>query len=185
MSKIKTIKTNIILENKFFKVENNNVLFNNIKKGEHLKITNKPVNRGIAVLPITSKMEIIIQDEYRYGIDRYITQIVKGGVDPSESFEEAATKELSEELNLSYEKLIDMGRFNENPSIMCQENNAFLALGCTEKNYKIDNDGTESFSNKRTIPLGDALSMCLNNELECSVTQMLILKSSYIINKLI
>lgn len=185
MTKIKTIKENIILENKFFKVENNEVLFNNIKKGEHLKITQKPVNRGIAVLPITSNMEIIIQDEYRYSIARNITQVVKGGVGNNETFEDAVRKELSEELNLEYKELIDLGSFNENPSIMCQENNAFLALGCTEKESDIENDGTEFFSNKRTIPLGDALSMCLNNELECSVTQMLILKASYIINKLI
>lgn len=183
MSKIKTLEEKTILENRFFKVENNKVLFNNTKEGEHLKITQKPKNRGIAVLPLTSDMKIIIQDEYRYGIARDITQVVKGGVDLNEKFEDAAAKELSEELNLVYGELIDLGAFNENPSIMCQENRAFLALNCESKETEINNDGTEAFSNRRAIPFDEALSLCINNELECAVTQMLILKASYVISK--
>lgn len=180
---IKKIKSNTIMENNFFKVENDDVLFKNNKKGTHLKITEKPINRGIAVLPLTKDLNVIIQDEYRYAIGKNITQVVKGGVQLNQSFEEAVKSELSEELNLSFEKLIALGNFNENPSFVNKSSMAFIALNCELMDSDINNDGTESFSNKRTIPFSELFELCINNELECAVTQMLVMKTHFLLNK--
>jgi hypothetical protein len=184
MKKIKTIKENIILDNDYFKVQNDDVLFPNNKEGKYLKVTPKPVNKGIAVLAMTSDFNVIIQDEYRYAMQKDMTEVVKGGVEENESFEDAAKRELSEELNLSYGELIDLGSYTEHPGMMFQYNRAFLALDCKKENIKIVNDGTEAFSNKRNIAFKDLLEICLNNGLDCSVTQMVILKASYAINKI-
>jgi 8-oxo-dGTP pyrophosphatase MutT (NUDIX family) len=180
---IKKIKSNLIMENNFFKVENDDVLFNNTTTGTHLKITQKPLNKGIAVLPLTRDFQVIIQDEYRYGIGKYITQVVKGGVKLNETFQDAVKSELSEELNLKFEKLIELGNFYENPSFYNQHNMAFVALNCEPLKTDIANDGTESFSNKRLIPFSELVELCIDNKLECAVTQMLIMKAHFIINK--
>lgn len=78
---IKKIKENIIFNNKFFTIYNDDVVFKNKNQGTHLKIQNNTTNGGIAVLPILKNGKVIIQEEYRYGIENYILQVVKGGID--------------------------------------------------------------------------------------------------------
>lgn len=178
---IKTIKENIILHNKFFKVYNNDVIFKNGKIGTHLKIE-LPINKGIAVIPFNSNFEVIIQDEYRYAKESMVTQIVKGGVKDGQTFEDAVKEELSEELNLTYEKLIYAGKFDVNPSLYNQENRAYIALNCNFKDELICNDGTESFDNLRVIKFTDLLDDCINGRIECAVTQMLVLKAAFLLD---
>jgi 3-deoxy-D-manno-octulosonate 8-phosphate phosphatase KdsC-like HAD superfamily phosphatase len=180
---IKTIKENIILENKFFKVENNNVLFKNGKQGEHLKITSKPTIKGIAVLAINKDLDVVIQDEYRYAVEKYVTQVVKGGVLENQSHEKAVEMELEEELGLTTNKIVYIGDFVEDPSIMAQDKKAFIAFNCE---VKVDskNDGTESFSNRRTVKFSILIDEVMNNKISCAVTQMMILKANQILNEM-
>lgn len=179
---IKTIKKNLIMENKFFKVENNNVIFQNGKLGEHLRITSKPTTKGIAVLAITKDFDVVIQDEYRYAVEKYVTQVVKGGVMENQSHEKAVVMELEEELGLTTENIVFMGDFVEDPSIMVQNKKAFIAFDC-ELKVDVKNDGTESFNNKKTIKLQILVDDVMNNKIQCAVTQMLILKASAMLNQ--
>lgn len=179
---IKTIKKNKLLKNKFFEVENNEVIFNKNKKGEHLLI--KPTSKeGVAVLPITEDGYVIIQDEYRYGYGKYITQVVKGGLKEGQTPLEAASEELEEELSLSFSEIIELGCFVEHPSIVKQKGYAFLALRCKEKKDSLEAEETEVFSNKRKILFKDLVEKVINNELDCAVTQMLVLKAAVYLEK--
>jgi 8-oxo-dGTP pyrophosphatase MutT (NUDIX family) len=179
---IKTIKKNVLLENKYFKVENNKVLFKGKHEDEHLRVI--PTTReGVGVLPITKEGNVIIQDEFRYSYNGLITQVVKGGLKEGQTPEQAAKEELEEELSLSYKKLIPLGNFIEHPSIVCQKGYSFLAIGCEHKEDSLLAENSECFKNKRVIYFKDLLEEVMNNKIDCAVTQMLVLKANEYIKR--
>jgi ADP-ribose pyrophosphatase len=179
---IKTIETQILMKNKFFQVENNKVNFNDKAEGEHLRILPK-TTEGVAVLPILKNGKVLIQDEFRYAYDGSITQVVKGGLKEGQTPEEAAKDELEEELSLKYTKLIPLGQFVEHPSIVKQKGYAFLAIGCEHKEDSLAAEDSECFGNQRFVDFSELLKEVMNNELDCAVTQMLVLKASVYLEK--
>jgi ADP-ribose pyrophosphatase len=181
---IKTIKENKIFENNFFQIFNDDVEFENNHQGTHIKMSSLPLPKQIAVLAIDKDFKVIIQDEYRYAIQRSITQCVAGGVKPGESFEDAARTELDEELGLEAESFFDAGSFLTEPGIMIADKRAFIALNCTEKLQSKEKDASEVFVNKRTIDLSDLLDDVLSGKIECVTTQMLVLKAAFLIDRL-
>lgn len=179
---IKTIKENLLMENKYFKVENNKVLFKGKHEGEHLRVTPK-TKEGVGVLPITKEGNVIIQDEFRYSYNGLITQVVKGGLKEGQTPEQAAKEELEEELSLSYQKLIPLGNFVEHPSIVCQKGYSFLAIGCEHKNDSLSAESSECFQNKRVVSFEELVEEVMSNKLDCAVTQMLVLKANEYIKR--
>jgi 8-oxo-dGTP pyrophosphatase MutT (NUDIX family) len=174
---IKTLETNILMKNKYFQVENNKVDFNGKAEGEHLRII-PSAYEGVAVLAIMEDGRVMIQDEYRYTYEGYITQVVKGGLKEGQTPEDAAREELEEEMSLTYTKLIPLGQFVEHPSIVKQKGHAFVAIGCKHKEDSLNEEATECFGNRRLVSFNELVESVLNNELECAVTQMLVLKAS-------
>ena len=174
---IKTIKKNILMKNKYFQVENNEVLFNGKAEGQHLRIIPSSYE-GVAVLAIMEDGRVMIQDEYRYTYEGFITQVVKGGLKEGQTPEEAAREELEEEMSLSYTKLIPLGQFVEHPSIVRQKGHAFVAIGCKHKKDSLAAEETECFGNRRLVNFDELVKSVMNNELDCAVTQMLVLKAS-------
>jgi len=177
---IKTNKVNILFKNRYFQVENNQVEFNGKTNGEHLKII--PASfEGVAVLPIMENGMVMIQDEYRYAYNGFITQVVKGGLKKGQTPEDAVKEELEEELSLSFGELIYVGKFVEHPSIVKQRGHAYIALGCKNKKESLSAEATECFGNKRLASFDDLLKSVMNNEIECSVTQMIVLKAAFLL----
>jgi hypothetical protein len=172
---IKTIKENIIFKNNFWEVKNNDVIFNNSVKGQHIKMKSGQSIGGVAVLPIDSEGYIHIQEEFRYGLEDYITHIAMGGQLESETKEEAVLKELEEEMGLSTDSLIYFDYFQEMVNVMNHKLHLFVATNVFEQS-KRKKEETESFRNKRRIKLEDAYKMALNNEFKCAATQLLIIK---------
>lgn len=179
---IKTKKENVLMKNRFFQVENNEVNFNGKSDGEHLRII-PTAQEGVAVLPIMKDGRVLIQDEFRYSYDGYITQVVKGGLKEGQTPEEAASDELEEELSLSFTKLIPLGQFVEHPSIVKQKGYAFLAVGCSHKEDSLDAEDSECFGNKRFVDFSELVKEVMRNELDCAVTQMLVLKAAVYLEK--
>lgn len=64
---------------------------------------------GVMIIPITKENEIVILKQYRPAIDDYLYELPAGIVDPGETIEEAARRELFEETGMttvSYEEII-------------------------------------------------------------------------------
>jgi len=172
---IKTVREVVKFENKFWKLNNNEVIFEGKEKGNYVKLKSSAL-AGVAVLPIDPEGYIYIQEEYRYGIESYMTHIVMGGQTIDETTEEAALKEMQEEIGLSTNnKLISYGFFREMVNIMDQKLFLFVATDVFSDKSR-DKENTEFFKNKRKIKLEDAFLMAMKNEFNCAATELLIIK---------
>lgn len=93
---IKTLKENTIFENKYLKVQNNEVMFPNKNVGEYLRLLS-PFDYGVFILAVNDRDEVLMINEYRYDMNCFMTIVPKGngekGVEPLEQ----AKRELKEE----------------------------------------------------------------------------------------
>ena len=92
--KIKLINFVKIYENKVFNVESHDVQINNKNKSIGV-VKHKDV---VAILPILNDGRFVMVNQYRYAIDKTILEIPAGIVEKNESLEEAAKRELQEEV---------------------------------------------------------------------------------------
>jgi 8-oxo-dGTP pyrophosphatase MutT (NUDIX family) len=84
----------------------------------------------VIVLPITDQEEVVFIRQFRHGVQQNVLEVPGGIVDPGESPEEAAQRELREETGYEADKIEILGELLPNPAL----NNAWfhvaLATGC-------------------------------------------------------
>jgi hypothetical protein len=124
MNKLKTIKENLIFQNKFITLYNNEVGNNENKTFNHIKlIDGSSEDSGVVIIcEIENTNSLLLLESYRYGIDDFIIEMPRGYIEKDkENFKEATFREISEEINLNEEDILDfkyIGNYKQNPSIM-------------------------------------------------------------------
>lgn len=94
---IKTIKENVIFENNFLKINNNDVVFEKTgRKDLYLKISH-PYPYGVFILATNEKNEILLLKEYRYCLDSFDINVPRGMGDADSNPLDKAKEELMEE----------------------------------------------------------------------------------------
>lgn len=108
---MKTIKENLIFQNKYASVYNNDVIDFKGNKSTYLTTTSiyNPPQKGVCVLPLNNKGEVFLFKEYRYAIQGYINTLVLGGVEEHLSVLDNAKKELKEETSLISDNFVEVG----------------------------------------------------------------------------
>jgi 8-oxo-dGTP pyrophosphatase MutT (NUDIX family) len=84
----------------------------------------------VNIVPITDRGEVVLVNQYRHGIRRATLEIPGGIIDPHESPEEAAVRELEEETGYVPERVERLGRVTPNPAILDNHCYSYLAQGC-------------------------------------------------------
>jgi ADP-ribose pyrophosphatase len=174
---IKTTKLNTLLDNKFFKVYNNDVVFNNKSKGKHLLIENNNNADGIAVLPVLEDGSILLLKNYRYAVNDWLYQIPKGGNGTKfSSIDDAincALEEMDEEISYKSNKIELIKSSFESPSILNSNAFLFIAYDCEmlEKSKKAED--TEVIDDVVIIKPDDIINF-IYNEKTCTSTLFLI-----------
>lgn len=106
----------------------------------------------INVIPITTDNEVVLVEQYRYGIEEPTLEIPGGMVDQGESPDEAAERELLEETGYAAQKWLSLGKVSANPAIMSNYAHMYLAEGCQYQG-EIDNTDEHERINVHLLPV--------------------------------
>jgi len=96
----------------------------------------------INVVPVTSRGEVVLIEQYRHGTGEVSLEIPGGMVDPGETAREAAARELLEETGYAAAELVFLGKTRPNPAIQNNWIHTYLARG-VEFRHEPEFDGTE------------------------------------------
>ena len=141
------------------------------KPGTHSVVTIMP---GISVLALDDEGNVALTDEFHYAIGRNSLETVSGGIESGETAEQAAHRELQEELGLLAEELIPMGDVDPFTSSLYSPTKLFLARGLTETD--VNPDGTELIQ-KVKLSFEEAVEKVMSSEITHAPSCVLILKT--------
>jgi 8-oxo-dGTP pyrophosphatase MutT (NUDIX family) len=155
----------------FIEVYEDRVINPEGKPDTYATVTTPP---GAAVLPIDDQGIIYLARQFRYAIGKESMEAASGAIEDGEADEEAAKRELREELGIAAKEFVDLGIVNSNTSLMREKSHLFLAFSLTFK--EPEREGSEQM---RTVsmPLDEAVRLVMTNEIFSTVTCTLILKA--------
>lgn len=84
----------------------------------------------VNVIPITNNNEVILVEQFRYGIEQPTLEIPGGMVDPGEEPLESIKRELIEETGYESVSWSSLGKVSSNPAIMTNFTHLYLAEEC-------------------------------------------------------
>jgi 8-oxo-dGTP pyrophosphatase MutT (NUDIX family) len=125
-------------------------------------------NRAVGVIPVDEEDHTWLVGQYRYTLNRYEWEIPEGGAPLGESLEDAARRELLEEVGLEaahLELLID--GIQTSNSVTNEEGYIFVATGLTFRGA--DPEPTEELRVRR-VPLSEAFAMAERGEIRDAIS---------------
>lgn len=115
---------NIVYSQKFFDVEEENLILPNGKSKKYGTVHRKPIS---TVFPLTEQNELYLISQYRHMFRQNILEAVSGHADEGEEAIDAAKRELTEETGLfagNWRKILE---FYSSASVVNSHNTVFLA----------------------------------------------------------
>jgi ADP-ribose diphosphatase len=122
---------------------------------------------SIGVLPLTEDGKALLVRQYRHATKETLLEIVAGNVDPGESFEEAAQRELSEEVGHRAGEIVPLGGFYLCPGYSTEFMHIFLARGLHAQAATPDEDEQVETAE---IPLAELYRRARSGELRDAKT---------------
>jgi 8-oxo-dGTP pyrophosphatase MutT (NUDIX family) len=130
---------------------------------------------GVAVLPVDEEGFVHMIRKFRYAVGKESVEAVQGAIDEGEAAEEAARRELKEELGIEARELTDLGLIDAVTSQVFSPSRVFLARGLTFG--EPDREGTEILRPFK-VKLEEAVRMVMDGEITQSTTCVLVLKAA-------
>jgi 8-oxo-dGTP pyrophosphatase MutT (NUDIX family) len=123
MDPYRRLRKREIYRNPWLGVEVHDIIHPTGAPGEHVLIVSPQAS---AVL-VEEDGAFIFADQPRFGAQRSVVEVVKGGAEPGESSLECAQRELREELGITAERWEPLGIVYEIPSIVSDPVSLFVA----------------------------------------------------------
>ncbi|MEJ2766433.1 ADP compounds hydrolase NudE [Photobacterium sp. MCCC 1A19761] len=125
-NKPEILATKVVAQSRLFKIESLDLRFSNGVERTYERM--KPSGRhAVLVVPVTAEGDLLLIREYAAGTDRYELGFPKGLVDPGESAEVAADRELKEEIGFGARQLRPLKEVVLAPSYFSSRMTLFLA----------------------------------------------------------
>ncbi len=109
------------------------------------------------VIPLTSDNEIVLVEQFRYGIEEPTLELPGGMVDAGETHDETARRELLEETGYAGDTWSYLGKVSSNPAFLTNYTHLYVVQNC-RKVQEQQLDGNERI-NIHTMPLDDFLEL--------------------------
>lgn len=113
--------------------------FTSAEKGE-VEIDIVHHNGGAGTLPVFEDGSIALVRQWRYPLGRYSLEIAAGRIEPGQTPEETAARELEEEMGYRARELQMLGEFNVAPGYCTERLFVYLATGLEQTTQKLDDD---------------------------------------------
>jgi ADP-ribose pyrophosphatase len=128
---------------------------------------------GVAIIAIDEQKRVVLVEQWRRAIERITLELPAGLIDPNESLESCAQRELQEEAGVKAGKLQYLGGYFSSPGVFTEYIHLFLATKLTPNQlYADDTDGIDV----HFIPFDEALEMIKNGTICDAKTALGILK---------
>ncbi len=131
-------------------------------------------NGAACVVPITDDNEILTVRQYRYALGRVTLEIPAGKIDPGESPETCAVRELAEETGFTAGKLTYIGPLHTSVGFCNEVIHMYIATGLVRHELAPDED---EFLTLSAIPMDKLEEMILSGEITDSKTMSAVLKA--------
>lgn len=148
----KVISSRPIYDGRIFSVR-----IDTIDDGEHTFEREIVAHAGSAVIvPLFEDGTVALVEQYRYAAKRPLLELPAGRLDPGETPEQGALRELEEEIGFRAGKLEKIAEFYVSPGFLDEVMHVYVATELTETQQNLDHD--EHVEVKR-LPLEKALEM--------------------------
>ena len=135
---------------------------------------------AVGVIPITDDGKVLIERQFRYPLNRVITEIPAGKLDSfTEDRLSAAKRELEEETGYIAAEWIDMGDYYPTPAYCDERITLYLARGLSLGQRHLDED---EFLNFALVPLEDLAADVMAGRITDGKTQVAVLKAWYLLH---
>jgi ADP-ribose pyrophosphatase len=143
--------------------------------GEHGTYSIARIKEGVSVLPIDDEGFVYLATDFRYAVGRECVEAVAGAIDEGEARDEAARRELKEELGIEADEFIALGHVDPMTSLVDSPSYLFLARG----RLKFSEKQLEAGENVRTlkVKLSEAVRMVMQSDITHGSSCVLILRA--------
>ncbi|MBE6708746.1 MAG: NUDIX hydrolase [Ruminococcaceae bacterium] len=131
-------------------------------------------NGAACIVAITDNEEILTVRQYRYALGRITLEIPAGKIDPGESPDTCAIRELAEETGFTAEKLTYIGELHTSVGFCDEVIHMYIATGLVHHELSPDED---EFLTLSAIPMEKLEEMILAGEITDSKTISAVLKA--------
>ena len=136
---------------------------------------------AVGVIPVTDDGKVIVERQFRYPLNRVITEIPAGKLDSfTEDRLSAAKRELEEETGYTAKEWIDMGDYYPTPAYCDERITLYLARGLALGQRHLDED---EFLNFEAVPLETLVEQVMDGTITDGKTQVAILKAARLLGK--
>lgn len=170
-----TISSREVYRCPVFRVTENTVLLPNGKTAPRDCVLH---NGGSGVLPIADNGDVILVEQYRYGVGMPLIEIPAGKLEAGEDPAVCAMRELGEEVGGKTDELIPLGSIAVTPAYDSEIIYIYLARCNDFAEQHLDED---EFLKIHRIPLAKALEMVLDGTITDAKTQIALLKAEKIL----
>lgn len=137
---------------------------------------------AVGVVPLTDDGKVIIERQFRYPLNRVVTEIPAGKLDSlTEDRLSAAKRELEEETGYTAKEWIWLGDYIPTCAYCDERITLYLARGLELGTRHLDED---EFLNFEAVPLADLLQQVMDGAITDGKTQVAILKAARLLEKL-
>lgn len=135
---------------------------------------------AVCIVPITDDGFVYMVKQYRYAFNSIVLEIPAGKLDNGEKPDQAARRELEEEVGVTCNELIYIGEYHPSVAILTEVIHMYIAKDIKSSKQNLDDD---EFLEVVKYPIEKIVNMIISGEIKDGKTIAAILKAYHILKE--